>query len=130
MDQLWLKDVVQSATEFFTSAVDVIRLLKVELEDTTQRSEECKPWQHRDILTLEEAASMLRISIDALAEEAIAGRVPAKQLGSEWRFEKYALKRCLDQRIGSTKLEFVENLDLQRRSDLSNGNHQSEDQLS
>jgi hypothetical protein len=130
MDQLWLKEVVQSATEFFTSAVDLIKHLKVKLQDNAQRSEEYKPWEHREILTLEEAAGMLRISVEVLAEEVLAGRVPGKQLGSEWRFEKYTLKHSLNERIGRSKSQFAGNLDLQRRSDLSNGNHQSEDQLS
>jgi Helix-turn-helix domain len=43
------------------------------------------------ILTLTEAATFLRVSEAALAEKALAGEVPAQQIGGEWRFLQRAL---------------------------------------
>jgi excisionase family DNA binding protein len=48
-----------------------------------------------DILTLSEAASLLRVDESALAELAAQGAVPAQQIGSEWRFLKEALFQWL-----------------------------------
>jgi len=49
-----------------------------------------------EILTLEEAATLLRISADALKADAEKGSVPGRFVGGEWRF----LKRSLDQWFG------------------------------
>jgi excisionase family DNA binding protein len=43
------------------------------------------------VLTLTEAAGFLRVSDKALADKAIAGEVPARQIGGEWRFLRRAL---------------------------------------
>jgi excisionase family DNA binding protein len=43
------------------------------------------------ILTLTEAAVFLRVSDKALADIAIAGEVPARRIGGEWRFLRRAL---------------------------------------
>ncbi len=51
-----------------------------ELEATTER-----------VLTLAEAAAFLRVSDAALADKAAAGKVPAQQIGGEWRFLQRAL---------------------------------------
>ena len=43
------------------------------------------------VLTLTEAAGFLRVSDKALADKAMAGEVPARQIGGEWRFLHQAL---------------------------------------
>ncbi len=44
-----------------------------------------------DVLTLEEAAELLRVSVDALRTRAERGEVPGRRLGDEWRFRRDAL---------------------------------------
>jgi excisionase family DNA binding protein len=48
-----------------------------------------------DILTLSEAASLLRVEEDALAELASRGAVPAQKIGEDWRFLKGVLLQWL-----------------------------------
>lgn len=43
------------------------------------------------VLTLDEAASLLRVSVDDLTERARAGDLPGRRLGGEWRFSRQAL---------------------------------------
>ncbi|HWV86266.1 MAG TPA: helix-turn-helix domain-containing protein [Capillimicrobium sp.] len=44
-----------------------------------------------DVLTLEEAAELLRVTPEALAARAEAGEVPGRRIGDEWRFRREAL---------------------------------------
>jgi excisionase family DNA binding protein len=44
------------------------------------------PSETSDILTLAEAAAYLKVSEEVLLREAELGRIPARQLGNEWRF--------------------------------------------
>lgn len=44
-----------------------------------------------EVLTLEEAAELLRVDPDALRAWAEAGDVPGRRLGDEWRFRRDAL---------------------------------------
>lgn len=44
-----------------------------------------------EVLTLKEAAAMLRVSRMDLEEAAAAGRVPARRIGGKWRFTRAAL---------------------------------------
>jgi len=41
---------------------------------------------NEEILTLEEASQLLRISKEALYQYARGGRIPAKKVGRQWRF--------------------------------------------
>jgi excisionase family DNA binding protein len=50
-----------------------------------------------DVLTLEEAASFLRVSPEALRAAVADGTVPARQIGGEWRFARQALLAWLGQ---------------------------------
>ena len=43
------------------------------------------------VLTLEEAAALLRVSTDVVTQRAKAGDLPGRRLGSEWRFSRHAL---------------------------------------
>jgi excisionase family DNA binding protein len=49
-----------------------------------------------DILTLEEAAKLLRVSTKTLGKLARSGEVPAMRLGREWRFSREQLMRRLN----------------------------------
>ncbi|MBO0767799.1 MAG: helix-turn-helix domain-containing protein [Solirubrobacterales bacterium] len=44
-----------------------------------------------EILTLEEAAALLRIDPSDLQQAAVAGQLPGRLLGQEWRFSREAL---------------------------------------
>ena len=44
-----------------------------------------------EVMTLAEAAAWLRVSEAGLKADAVAGRVPARLVGGEWRFNKPAL---------------------------------------
>jgi excisionase family DNA binding protein len=55
------------------------------------RAEVSPPAAQPDVLTLEEAAALLRVSPDALRRRAAEGTVPARRFGEEWRFVRTAL---------------------------------------
>lgn len=44
-----------------------------------------------EVLTLEEAAALLRVEVGALRAWAQAGEVPGRRLGDDWRFRREAL---------------------------------------
>ena len=48
-----------------------------------------------EVLTLEEAAQLLRVDADKLAQLAKKGEVPGRQLGDEWRFARARLLNWL-----------------------------------
>ena len=48
-------------------------------------------------MTLAEAAAWLRVSEDGLKADAVEGRIPARQIAGEWRFNKPALVAWLSQ---------------------------------
>ena len=47
--------------------------------------------QAPEILTLEEAAGLLRVGAEVLSDLAQAGSVPGRRIGAEWRFSRPAL---------------------------------------
>jgi excisionase family DNA binding protein len=44
-----------------------------------------------DVLTLEEAAAMLRLPVEAVLARASAGELPGRRFGEDWRFAREAL---------------------------------------
>jgi excisionase family DNA binding protein len=44
-----------------------------------------------DVLTLEEAAALLRLPVEAIRARALAGGLPGRVFGEEWRFSRPAL---------------------------------------
>lgn len=48
-----------------------------------------------NVLTLTEAAALLKCCTKTLAKEAAAGNVPAKRVGAQWRFYRPALEKWL-----------------------------------
>jgi len=48
-----------------------------------------------DVLTLEEAAAVLRLPPQAVLARARAGELPGRRFGAEWRFAREALLRWL-----------------------------------
>src|SRR5689334_6742211 len=50
-----------------------------------------------EVLTLAEAAALLRVSEEGLKADAVAGRVPGRPVAGEWRFTRTALLTWLSQ---------------------------------
>jgi excisionase family DNA binding protein len=48
-----------------------------------------------EVLTLEEAAGLLRLPVDTVRASALAGELPGRAFGDEWRFTRVALLRWL-----------------------------------
>ncbi len=44
-----------------------------------------------EVMTLEEAAALLRLSVDVVRARAVAGELPGRAFGEEWRFSRTAL---------------------------------------
>jgi excisionase family DNA binding protein len=44
-----------------------------------------------EVLTLEEAAALLRLPVETLRATAVAGELPGRGFGEEWRFSRSAL---------------------------------------
>src|ERR687886_137250 len=53
------------------------------------------PAEPPEVLTLAEAADLLRVDEDVLAAMADAGKLPGRKLGDEWRFARAGLLRWL-----------------------------------
>jgi excisionase family DNA binding protein len=51
----------------------------------------------RDVLTLADAAALLRVSEEALRARAQARELPGRRFGEEWRFSRTALLAWLEQ---------------------------------
>lgn len=45
----------------------------------------------KDVLTAEEAAEYLAVSVKTIRQMASAGRLPGRHVGKEWRFSRQAL---------------------------------------
>jgi excisionase family DNA binding protein len=60
---------------------------------------------HDDVLTLEEAAALFKLSPDAIQAAAEHGDMPGRRFGNDWRFSRQALLAWLsrDARSGTRK---------------------------
>jgi excisionase family DNA binding protein len=52
-------------------------------------------YTHDDVLTLDEAAALLRCHPVTVKRQAALGKIPAKKLGSLWRFSRQRLMEWL-----------------------------------
>jgi excisionase family DNA binding protein len=48
-----------------------------------------------EILTIQEAAALLKFCTHTIAKLAMAGKIPAKKLGGQWRFSRLALEQFI-----------------------------------
>lgn len=55
------------------------------------------------VLTVKEAAALLRISAYTVRELARTGKIPARKVGKEWRFTRESLMRWLEGQDDSRK---------------------------
>lgn len=54
--------------------------------------------EENDVLTLREAAALLRVHPVTLQRRAVAWGVPHKRLGAEWRFSRKVLTNWIQER--------------------------------
>jgi excisionase family DNA binding protein len=66
---------------------DGVQPIRLWAEDESRRS----GVQHDDVLSLDEAAALLRVEPADVREMAEAGELPARKLGQQWRFSRTAL---------------------------------------
>ena len=72
---------------------DVLQPLQIWENDEPRKTGFFAPQeqQHDDVLSLEEAAALLRVEPDDVRELAEAGDLPGRKLGRQWRFSRTAL---------------------------------------
>jgi excisionase family DNA binding protein len=51
----------------------------------------------RDVLTADEAATLLRASVDKVRRDAASGAIPGRRVGGVWRFSRTALLSLLSE---------------------------------
>ena len=61
-------------------------MTKSHMQSGTVNTDSDWPMSPLDVLTLEEAAVYLQVSVEAARAEAEAGRLVGRQIGTEWRF--------------------------------------------
>lgn len=53
-----------------------------------------------EVLTADEAALLLKVSVQTVLKESREGRLPGIKIGREWRYSRTALMRHLGQYVG------------------------------
>jgi excisionase family DNA binding protein len=53
-----------------------------------------------EVLTADEAAVLLKVSVQTVLKESREGRLPGIKIGREWRYSRIALMRHLGQYVG------------------------------
>ena len=53
-----------------------------------------------EVLTADEAAELLKVSVQTVLKESREGRLPGIKVGREWRYSRLALMRHLGQYVG------------------------------
>src|SRR3954447_21166837 len=91
------QDLVANLVENHLNHVAGTRRVVVEsLDDTlTVGHHSFTPIEGLEVITLGEAADLLRIDADELAKLADSGDVPGRKLGDDWRFTRTALLNWL-----------------------------------
>ncbi len=80
----------RAATESGTSKREIITRL-ITGDDLVVGRHAFRPAEAPDVLTLDEAAELLRASGAAVRALAAAGELPGREVGGEWRFARAAL---------------------------------------
>jgi excisionase family DNA binding protein len=53
------------------------------------------PWEPAEVLGVAQAADLLQVDADVIEAMAVAGELPGRQLGDDWRFSRRGLLRWL-----------------------------------
>ncbi len=78
------------AAETGTSKREVITKL-IAGDDLVVGAHAFRPMEPSPVLTIDEAAELLRVEAGVVQELAETGRMPGRQVGGEWRFAREAL---------------------------------------
>jgi excisionase family DNA binding protein len=78
------------AAETGTSKREVITRL-ITGDDLVVGAHGFRPAEAAPVLTVEEAAELLRVDTDVIAELAESGQLPGRRVGGDWRFSREAL---------------------------------------
>ena len=70
------------------------------MSENETRASGNEPFTAADILTITEAAQVLRVHPVTLRKKAVAWGVPHKRLGASWRFSRVTLLSWLGERDG------------------------------
>lgn len=57
-----------------------------------------QPAHEPEVLTLEEAAALLRVCTKTLVKRALDGTVPGRKIGRDWRFSRTKILEALEAR--------------------------------
>lgn len=57
-----------------------------------------------DIMTMEEVAEYLRVSVRTVYEWSTKGKMPAGKIGTSWRYKRSEIERWVDERLASNKM--------------------------
>jgi excisionase family DNA binding protein len=91
------QDLVADLVQNHLGAVGGTRRVVVEsLDDSlTVGHHSFTPLEETEVLTVDEAATLLRIKAEELVKLAASGDVPGRKLGDDWRFTRSALLKWL-----------------------------------
>jgi excisionase family DNA binding protein len=91
------QDLVADLVQNHLGAVGGTRRVVVEsLDDSlTVGHHSFTPLEETEVLTVDEAATLLRIKAEELVTLAASGDVPGRKLGDDWRFTRSALLKWL-----------------------------------
>ena len=59
--------------------------------------------QKEDVLTVDEASELLRVSVNSIRASLAKGQLPGAKVGREWRLSRHALAEYLSQYAGRDK---------------------------
>ena len=91
------QDIVADLVQNHLPHVGGTRRIVVEsLDDSlTVGQHSITPFEEHEVMTLDEAAELLRIDSDELVKLAASGEVPGRKLGDDWRFMRSTLLKWL-----------------------------------
>lgn len=61
--------------------------------------------QKEDVLTVDEASELLRVSVNSIRASLAKGQLPGAKVGREWRLSRHALAEYLSQYAGRERSE-------------------------
>lgn len=73
--------------------------------DNASHYRESEVLQKEDVLTVDEASVLLRVSVNSIRASLAKGQLPGAKVGREWRLSRHALAEYLSQYAGRERDE-------------------------
>ena len=73
--------------------------------DNASNHRESEVLQKEDVLTVDEASELLRVSVNSIRASLAKGQLPGAKVGREWRLSRHALAEYLSQYAGRDRDE-------------------------